>query len=205
MPLVIGLTGGMGVGKSTVAAMLADAGASIIDVDAVGRQVLDPDGGAYAGVVATFGEGVVAGDGSIDRAALAAEVFGGAGRLDELEAISHPAINDVLSAELDAATTTIVLDMAVLTESRLGWAGKRRLYHRVIVVETPLELRIQRLVEGRGVAESDARARIAAQASDHDRRLLADLIITNDGDLDALATEVGRCRPTIAAWEVQAS
>ena len=199
-----GLTGGMGVGKSTVASMLAEAGASIIDVDAVGRSVLEPEGGAYEGVIAVFGRAIVGEDGYIDRAALAAEVFGGAGRLDELEAISHPAINAVLDEEIAAAAGPVVLDMAVLTESRLGWVGQRRLYHRVIVVEAPLELRIQRLVEGRGVDEADARARIAAQASDHDRRLIADLIITNDGDLDHLRREVDRCRPTIAAWEVQA-
>lgn len=204
MPLVIGLTGGMGVGKSTVAAMLAEGGASVIDVDGVGRAVLEPDGGAYDGVVAAFGDSIVDHDGTIDRAALAAEVFGGAGRLDELEAISHPAINEVLAAEVASATSTVVLDMAVLTESRLGWVGERRLYQRVVVVEAPVELRIRRLVEGRGVSESDAHARIASQASDHDRRLLADLVISNDGDLAALRAEVDRCRPTIAAWEVQA-
>lgn len=205
MVLVVGLTGGMGVGKSTVAAMLADAGATVVDVDAVGRAVLEPDGGAFGGVVAAFGESVLGPDGRIDRAALAAEVFGGGGRLAELEAISHPAINAVLAAEVEDATRTLVLDMAVLTESRLGWAGEQRLYQRVIVVEAPLELRIRRLVDGRGVAEADARARIAAQADDHDRRLVADLVVTNDGDLVALRAEVARCAPTIAAWEAQAA
>ena len=205
MPLVIGLTGGMGVGKSTVAALLAEGGASVIDVDGVGRDVLEPDGGAYDGVVATFGSAVLDDDGRIDRAALAAEVFGGDGRLDDLEAISHPAINAVLAERVASAASTVVLDMAVLTESRLGWVGEERLYQRVIVVEAPLELRIERLAEGRGVPESDARARIASQASDHDRRLLADLIITNDADLSALRSEVDRCRPTVAAWEAQAA
>ena len=205
MPLVMGLTGGMGVGKSTVAALLAEGGASVIDVDGVGRDVLEPDGGAYDGVVATFGSAVLDDDGRIDRAALAAEVFGGDGRLDDLEAISHPAINAVLAERVASAASTVVLDMAVLTESRLGWVGEERLYQRVIVVEAPLELRIERLAEGRGVPESDARARIASQASDHDRRLLADLIITNDADLSALRSEVDRCRPTVAAWEAQAA
>ena len=205
MPLVIGLTGGMGVGKSTVAALLAEGGASVIDVDGVGRDVLEPDGLAYDGVVATFGSAVLDDDGRIDRAALAAEVFGGDGRLDDLEAISHPAINAVLAERVASAASTVVLDMAVLTESRLGWVGEERLYQRVIVVEAPLELRIERLAEGRGVPESDARARIASQASDHDRRLLADLIITNDADLSALRSEVDRCRPTVAAWEAQAA
>lgn len=203
MGLVIGLTGGMGVGKSTVAAMLAEGGALVIDVDGVGRDVLEPGGGAHDGVVAAFGPGILDTGGRIDRAALAAEVFGGTGRLEDLEAISHPAINTVLAERVAAAASTLVLDMAVLTESRLGWAGERRLYHRVVVVESPLELRIQRLGEGRGVSESDARARIASQATDHDRRLLADLVITNDGDLVELRREVDRCRPTIAAWEVQ--
>ncbi|MEM7286028.1 MAG: dephospho-CoA kinase [Actinomycetota bacterium] len=202
MPLVIGLTGGMGVGKSTVAGLLAEGGATVIDVDGVGRAVLEPEGGAFAGVVAAFGAGVVGDDGRIDRGALAAEVFGGDGRLAELEAISHPAINAVLADRVRDMTATLVLDMAVLTESRLGWIGEERLYHRVIVVETPLDLRFARLAD-RGVAEDAARARIAAQASDHDRRLLADVVITNDGDLDQLRDRVDVLRPTIASWEVQ--
>ena len=204
MPLVMGLTGGMGVGKSTVAALLAERGASVIDVDAVGRAVLEPDGGAFAGVIEVFGDGVVGADGHIDRGALAAEVFGGDGRLDELEAISHPAINAVLAGDVATADGTVVLDMAVLTESRLGWVGDQRLYDRVVVVEAPIDLRIERLA-GRGVAEADARARIAAQATDAQRRLLADLVITNDGDLAQLRTEVERLGPTIAAWEEQRS
>ncbi len=202
MPLVIGLTGGMGVGKTTVAAMMADRGASVVDVDAVGRAVLQPDGGAFAGVVEAFGSSIVGEDGTIDRGALAAAVFGGGGRLDELEAVSHPAINAVLRDEVANATGTLVLDMAVLAESRLGWVGEERLYHRVVVVEAPLELRIERL-GGRGVSEDDARARIASQASDHDRRLLADVVVTNDGDLDALRVAVERLGPTIDAWETQ--
>lgn len=204
MALVIGLTGGMGAGKSTVAGLLAQRGASVIDVDAVGRAVLEPDGGAFAGVVEVFGSGVVGDDGRIDRAALAALVFGGDGRLDELEAISHPAINAVLADEVATAVGTLVLDMAVLTESRLGWAGDQRLYHRVVVVEAPMDVRIERLA-GRGVAADDARARIASQASDAERRLLADIVLTNDGDLDALQTEVARFAPTLASWEAQES
>ena len=94
--------------------------------------------------------------------------------------------------------------MAVLTESRLGWVGEQRLYHRVVVVEAPMPLRLERLA-GRGVAEADARARISSQASDAQRRLLADLVVTNDGDLDALGAQVHRLGPTIEAWEAQQS
>lgn len=205
MGLVIGLTGGIGVGKSTVSAALGRRGAEVIDVDGVGRAVLEPEGGAYRGVVDAFGQQVVSSDGTIDRAALAAVVFGPDNRLAELEAISHPAINERLAREVDASTAdVVVLDMAVLAESRLGWLGEDRLYQRVVVVEAPDAVRIPRLVE-RGMTEADARARMAAQASDTDRRRLADVVVTNDGDLGQLDATVQRLMPTVAAWMLQAA
>ncbi len=202
--LVIGLTGGIGAGKSTVARAFARRGATVIDVDGLGREVLEPAGAAYRGVVEAFGSGVLAADGSIDRAALAAEVFAGeAGRLAELEAISHPAINDALVGRLATEDApVVVLDMAVLVESRLGRIGGDRVYHRVVVVEAPADVRLARLA-ARGMSAEDARARLDAQASDAERRALADLVIVNDGDLAQLDAAITTFWPTIEAWQLQ--
>lgn len=204
--LVIGLTGGIGVGKSTVAAMFAERGAAVVDVDGLGRSVLAPEGGAHDAVVATFGRGILADDGTIDRARLAHAVFGGGDRLAELEAISHPAINELLVQEIEAAaasgTGPVVLDMAVLTESQLGRVGESTVYHRVVVVEASIDVRIPRLIE-RGMTEDDARGRMAAQASDLERRRIADLIVPNSGSLDQLADHLGVLWPTVEAWRTQ--
>jgi dephospho-CoA kinase len=182
----------MGAGKSTVAAMLAGRGAAVIDVDALGREVLEPGGEAYTAVVARFGPVVVAGDGRIDRAALAGVVFDNPATLADLQAISHPAINRVLDRLLDGVEAgVVVLDMAILVESHLGRdLPSGRGYDTVVVVEAPLEVRVARLVSARGVDEADARARIAAQASDEARRAVADHVIVNDGDLAALEAQV---------------
>jgi len=190
---VIGLCGGIGAGKSTVAGLLAGHGAHVIDVDAVGREVLT-DPAVLAEVADTFGDGVLDAAGDVDRAALAAEVFGG-GRLTELEAISHPAINRRLEATLtDLATrpgppAVVVLDMAVLVESRLGRLPGGRGYTEVVVVEADPEVRLARLAD-RGVSADDARARMAAQATDAERLAVADHVVTNDGDLASLETQV---------------
>jgi dephospho-CoA kinase len=138
---IIGLTGGMGAGKSTVASMLAARGALVVDVDGLGRAVLEPDGEAYAAVVERFGSGVVGEDGRIDRAALAAMVFGDPTALADLTAISHPAINRTLDRWLDSvpADAVVVLDMAILVESNLGRdLPSGRGYDTVVVVEAPL-------------------------------------------------------------------
>jgi dephospho-CoA kinase len=182
----------MGAGKSTVAAMLAGRGAAVIDVDALGREVLEPGGEAYTAVVARFGPVVVAGDGRIDRAALAGVVFDNPAALADLQAISHPAINRVLDRLLDGVEAgVVVLDMAILVESHLGRdLPSGRGYDTVVVVEAPLEVRVARLVSARGVDEADARARVAAQASDEARRAVADHVIVNDGDLAALEVQV---------------
>lgn len=186
---VIGLTGGIGAGKSTVAGLFADLGASNIDVDALGRDVLRRGGAAYDGVIARFGANIVGSDGQIDRSALAATVFADDRALADLTSISHPAINALLAdrlAEVDAAgAEVVVLDMAVLVESQLG----RGLYDTVIVVEAPWSVRLPRLTS-RGLTEQEAVARRDAQATDAERRAVADFVIENTGDLETLATEV---------------
>jgi dephospho-CoA kinase len=187
--LVIGLTGGIGAGKSTVAGLLAWRGAAVIDVDELGREVLASGGAARDGVIARFGQAVVGVDGEIDRAALAATVFADDRALADLTSISHPAINALLAdrlAELDRARArVVVLDMAVLVESQLG----RGLYDTVVVVEAPWSLRLRRLLT-RGISEQEAVARRDAQATDGERRAAADFVIENSGDLEALDAEV---------------
>ena len=180
--LIVGLTGGIGAGKSTVARLLAERGADVIDVDALGRQVLEPGGRAQAGVAAAFGPGVLAADGSIDRAALAKVVFADAAALARLTAISHPAINEELVARLRALPpgAIAVLDMAVLAESELGRVDDPYRYTFVVIVEAPPELREERAV-ARGSDRDDVRRRMAQQATDEQRRALADVVITNDG------------------------
>ena len=185
--LVVGLTGGIGVGKTTVALLLASHGAVVVDCDALGRVVVEPGGLAYEGVVARFGTGVVGADGAIDRPALGRIVFADPDALADLNAITHPAIDIEIGRAIAAAPVAaiVVLDMAVLAESRLG----RGQYDIVVVVEAPLAVRLTRLA-GRGVAADDARRRIAAQASDAARRAIGDLFVDNGRDQRALARAV---------------
>jgi dephospho-CoA kinase len=189
---VVGLCGGIGAGKSTVATLLAERGATVIDVDAIGRQVLADDD-VHAAVVAEFGNGVLDADGAVDRKALAIEVFASEGRLADLEAISHPAINAELARQLESLVSNpppvVVLDMAVLVESDLGRLPNGRGYTQVVVVEADPEVRLARLLE-RGMSADDARARMASQATDDERRTIADHILANDGDEAALDHQV---------------
>jgi len=183
---VIGLTGGIGVGKSTAGAVLEELGAVVIDCDQLGRDVAASDGAAYPGIVERFGPGVVSKDGELDRAALATVVFNDPQALNDLNAITHPAIDEEIEHRIAEAdpSAPVVLDMAVLVDSNLG-AG---IYNEVLVIEAPLEARLARLHDQRGMAPDDARARIESQVSDEQRREVADHIIVNDGDRDSLRT-----------------
>ena len=187
--LIVGLTGGMGVGKSTVAGLLSDLGAEVVDVDALGRQILEPGGLAVSSIIDRFGPTVSSEDGGIDRTALASIiVFGDGDQLSALEEISHPAINELLDKavdDLEKPDSIVVYDMAVLVESRLGYETKHP-YEVVVVVEAPMQERLDRLQDQRGIKREDALARIESQASDEERRAVAQFIIANGGDLDAL-------------------
>ena len=189
---VVGLCGGIGAGKSTVAGLLAERGAVVVDVDALGRSVLSHDEVRRA-VVSEFGDSVLGADGEIDRAALAREVFCCEGRLTDLEAISHPAIDREIARCMDALAGNppdlVVLDMAVLVESDLGKLPDGRGYTEVVVVEAGAEVRLERLV-ARGMTADDARSRMAAQATDADRRAVADHVVVNDADEATLAGKV---------------
>jgi dephospho-CoA kinase len=196
--LIIGLTGGIGSGKSTVAEMLGRRGAVVIDVDGLGRAVIAPDGRAVDAVVNRFGEYVRGPDGGIDRAALASIVFGDESQLLALNEISHPMINELLDEAIeevingpaDSADNIVVMDMAVLLESQLG-SVSRHSYEIVVTVEAPLPVRLERL-EGRGMTRDDAVARIENQASDDDRRAIAQYVVGNGGDLEDLTASVGK-------------
>ena len=185
--LVVGLTGGIGSGKSAVAAELAHLGIAVIDADAVARRCVGAGTPALAAIVARFGREVLRDGGELDRARLAEIVFSDASARRDLEAITHPCIREGIDADLAALSAgapppaVVVIEHPLLVET-----GSHERVDRVVVVETPVEQRVARLVAGRGMDESDARARIAAQTDDVTRRRVADHLIVNDGDLAGL-------------------
>ena len=189
--LIVGLTGGIGTGKTTLGEALARRGAVVVDVDGLGRQVIGHGGSAVEEVIARFGERVRRGQGDIDRAALADIVFGDDQALGDLSAISHPAINTLIDTTVDKLPddAIVVLDMAVLAESSLGYDNRHR-YELVVVVEAPIDLRFQRL-EQRGLTVEEAKARMDAQATDDERQALAHYLVTNAGSLDDLNSTAG--------------
>lgn len=188
----IGLTGGIGAGKSAVADLLVSYGAVLIDSDLIAREVVAPGTPGLAAVVAEFGPGVLGADGALDRPALGAIVFGDPERLAALNAIVHPLVRE-RSAQLEAAAAPdaiVVHDVPLLAEN-----GLRPLFDQVIVVDADQEVRLDRLVRLRGMAESEARARMAAQASREQRLAVADLVVENNGSPAELAERVK------ALWE----
>ena len=185
--LHVGLTGGIGAGKSTVARLLAEHGALVLDADLAARAVVEPGTEGLAEVVEAFGPGVLGADGSLDRAALAAVVFADEERRRRLNAIVHPRVRAWM-AERSAAVpdgSVVVQDIPLLVES-----GLASLFEFVIVVDADDETRIGRLVRDRGMTEQQARARIAAQAPRAVRNAAADRLIDNSGNQAELASVV---------------
>ena len=194
--ILIGLTGGIGSGKSTVSARLAELGARVIDADAITREVQQPGTEVFAAIVGRFGDGVVAADGSLDRAALAAKVFGDPEELKALTDIVHPAVGVMIAERMAEAAGTddvVVLDVPLLVES-----GRDDMAAMVVVDLDP-EVAVQRLVEHRGFAEEDARARISRQASREDRLARADKVLDNSGSVEDLLAQVDAAWPWIQA------
>ena len=187
--LLVGLTGGIGSGKSTVAAGLAAHGAAIVDADAIGREVMEPDGPAYGPVVEHFGPSIVTPDGRINRPAVAAKVFNDPQALAELNGLTHPVIAKVMAERIAAQTVdVVVVDIALLNIAvEAGFA-----FDAVLVVDTPVDVAVARLVEHRGFTEADARARVAAQITREERRGTADLVLDNSGEAAALEAEIDR-------------
>ncbi|UZI31928.1 dephospho-CoA kinase [Streptomyces sp. VB1] len=185
--LKVGLTGGIGAGKSEVSRLLVKYGAVLIDSDRIAREVVEPGTPGLAAVVEEFGPGVLTAEGALDRPALGALVFADAGRLAALNAIVHPLVG-ALAAERERAApedAVVVHDVPLLAEN-----GLAPLYDLVVVVDASADTQLERLVTLRGMTESDARARMAAQATRDQRRAVADLIVDNDGPLEALEPQV---------------
>jgi dephospho-CoA kinase len=190
--LCVGLTGGIGSGKSTVARRLVERGAVLIDADVIAREVVGPGTAGLKAVLAEFGDGLVAPDGSLDRAALARIVFGDESSRQALNAIVHPLVA-ARRAELVAAApadAVLVEDIPLLVENDLGAA-----FHLVVVVHAAAEERVGRLVAERGMKVDDAWARVRSQANDDGRRAAADVWLDNSGSTMALLTAVD------ALWE----
>jgi dephospho-CoA kinase len=186
--LTIGLTGGIGSGKSTVSALLAQRGAVVVDADRIAREVLAPGTPGLAQVADAFGPAVLAPDGSLDRQALAAIVFADPQARAELDGIVHPLVR-ARTAEVVAAVpegSVVVNDVPLLVET-----GQEGSYDLVLVVAADPETRVSRLVQ-RGLTAEDARARMAAQASDEQRRAVADVVLDNSGTQEQLAEQVDR-------------
>ncbi|MFD4257383.1 dephospho-CoA kinase [Streptomyces sp. NPDC058534] len=185
--LSVGLTGGIGAGKSEVSRLLVEHGAVLIDADRIAREVVAPGTPGLAAVVEAFGEDVLAGDGSLDRPKLGSIVFADPERLAALNSIVHPLVGDRSRALEEAADedAVVVHDVPLLTEN-----GLAPLYDVVVVVDADPGTQLDRLVRLRGMTEPDARARMAAQATREQRRDIADVIIDNDVPLDELRRRV---------------
>jgi len=190
---VIGLTGGIGSGKSTVATMLAELGARVIDADKVGHDVYVPGTDGFRRVVDAFGPEIVASDGTIDRGRLGARVFGDPDELARLNRLVHPLIGEEIRRRMQAAFADgdgrpIVVEAAIMLEA--GW----RFFDRIWVVVVSREVAVARVAGSRGLSRADVEQRIDAQISNAERRRVADVVIENDGTLAELRAQVE------AAW-----
>jgi dephospho-CoA kinase len=194
--LLIGLTGGIGSGKSTVSALLAQRGAVIIDADAITRELQQPGTAVFDAMVERFGPGIVAADGTLDRQAVADLVFSDPEALADLNKIVHPAVGVEIARRMTEEADTdhlVVLDVPLLVESgRDDMAG-------LVVVDVDPEVAVRRLVELRGMREDDVRARMARQATREDRVAKADVVIDNSGSIGELEAVVAEAWPRLVA------
>lgn len=186
---LIGLTGGIGSGKSTVAGMLAERGAYVIDADRVGHDVYRPGSEGFRRVQEAFGAAVVAADGTIDRRVLGARVFDDGQALARLNALLHPLIGEELRDRITAAVAEdpdrpVVVEAAIMLEA--GW----RFFERIWVVVVDRETAIARVTSSRGLTREEVERRIDAQMTNEERRRRADLVIENDGSIEALRAQV---------------
>ena len=187
--LMVGLTGGIGSGKSVVTRLLAEHGAVVVDADLIAREVVEPGTEGLAKVVAEFGESMLRPDGTLDRPALGALVFADPAKLSALNAIVHPLIGqrtaDLLAQARESGATVLVHDVPLLVESHLADA-----YDAVVVVAADPQTQLDRLTRLRGMSEQEARQRIAAQAPLADKLAVATHVISNDGPIEELAPQV---------------
>ena len=185
--ILLGLTGGIGSGKSTVSALLSERGAVIIDADAIVKELQEPGQPLLVELAAEFGPSIIRDDGSLDRAALAGIAFSDKDKLAALNKIVHPAVGREMNRRLEeqrAGDNVVVLDIPLLAENpRKGLCG-------VVVVDVPVDVAVSRLVQHRGFSEDDARARVANQTSREKRVAMADKVVDNSGDMESLAQQV---------------
>jgi dephospho-CoA kinase len=200
--IVVGLTGGIGAGKSTVSSMLAERGAVIVDADVIARDLQGPGSPVLAQMAERFGDQIIDDDGALDRAAVAKIVFNDKEALADLNGIVHPAMQDEIRRQIEehrGTDTVVVLDFPLLGENpRTDLAA-------TIVVDVPPALAVERLVEQRGMEPDDARARIASQISREERLATATHVIDNAGDREALEGEVERLWAALRAVLVDAA
>ena len=184
--MYLGLTGGIGSGKSTAARMFADLGATIIDADAIAKEVLEPGQLGYESIVNKFGDDILDSSGNIDRTILAAKVFENSSKLKELEDVVHPEVAGKVQEIRESlpAGTTVIYDTPLLVEKKL-----QDQFDQVIVVLAPEPLRTQRLL-ARGLAERDIAARMSKQATNEQRQSVANYVIDNSGTLAQLRAQV---------------
>jgi dephospho-CoA kinase len=198
--LRVGLTGGLGSGKSTVGRMFAQLGVAVIDADEVGRRLMQPGEAVFDAIVAHFGAGVVREDGTLDRRALAGLAFSG-GRVEELNRIVHPAVIAAQEDWLrrlfaaDPGAVAMIESALIFEASRSGSvAGWRKRFDRIILVTAPDEMKIRRFVERSGgdplAAEAEARKRLSAQIPDSEKVALSDWVIDNSGEIEATQAAV---------------
>jgi dephospho-CoA kinase len=190
--LVIGLTGGIGSGKSTVSALLAAKGAVIVDADAITKELQQPGRPVFEAMVGRFGDAIVGPEGGLDRQAVADVVFNDPEALSDLQKIVHPAVGAAIAERMAAHAATddvVVLDVPLLVE------GGRHQVALLLVVDVDPEVAVERLVRQRGMREDDVRARIARQATRAQRLERADVVIDNSGTVEDLARQVD------TAWE----
>ena len=192
---LIGLTGGIASGKSTIARRLAERGAVVVDADRIAREVVEPGQPALQAIAERFGQGVIAADGTLDRAALGAIVFADEDALLALNAITHPAVLRASTARFRAAgeadpDAVVVYDVPLLVESANAYP-----FDLVVVAHASAGVRVERLVELRGMERAEAERRIRSQASDDERLAVADVVIDTDGTLEHTVEQ------TDALWE----
>jgi dephospho-CoA kinase len=202
--LIVGLTGGIGVGKSTVAAMFAARGAAVVDGDAINRRLQEPGQPCHRAIVDEFGPAILDPAGRIDRRRLGEIVFADAARRRRLEAIMHPAIWAACEAEVRAAAAAgkavCVVEMALILET-----GQRGRFRKLVVVTAPESVQVERVARARGLTQAEARRRLAAQWGGEDKARLADYVIDNGGDLSATARQVDRVYGALLASGVGAA
>ncbi|MGI9646312.1 MAG: dephospho-CoA kinase [Ilumatobacteraceae bacterium] len=192
--ILVGLTGGIGSGKSTVSALLAERGAVVVDADVIARDLQHPGSPVLAKMAERFGSEIIRADGSLDRPAVAAIVFNDEQALADLNGIVHPAMQDEIQRQIDEHRDTdrvVVLDFPLLGENpREGLAA-------TVVVDVPIEVAVERLVRDRGMDEVDARARISSQVARDERLATATHVVDNSGTREALADQVAKLWPEL--------